>query len=151
MVHFGLVSTPLPHIKSWLQAWKCHLLANSSQQNAQNKAYSCLKTNCPGKWKEFHAEKRISILLTEIIVLFCPSNVVTKWRVLIPRVAFVWRSKTFPAGLPKNFSAFIWGRHLALCIGRKVMAHSRIPSTCSDFCVWNLQFYVCQKSVTVKK
>ena len=34
---------------------------------------------------------------------FCPSNVVTKWRVLTSRVAFVWRSNIFPAGLPKNF------------------------------------------------
>ena len=53
-----------------LQDAKCHLLANGSQQNAQNKAYSCLKTNCLGKWKEFHAEKRISILLTGSIVVF---------------------------------------------------------------------------------
>ena len=49
---------------------KWNLLANGSQQNAQNKAYSCLKTNCLGKWKEFHAEKRISILLTGSIVVF---------------------------------------------------------------------------------
>ena len=53
-----------------LQDAKCHLLANGSQQNAQNKAYSCLKTNRLGKWKEFHAEKRISILLTGSIVVF---------------------------------------------------------------------------------
>ena len=45
-------------------------LANGSRQNAQNKAYSCIKTNCLGKWKEFHAEKRISILLTGSIVVF---------------------------------------------------------------------------------
>ena len=49
---------------------KCHLLANGSQQNAQNKAYSCSKTNCLGKWKEFQAEKRMSILLTGSIVVF---------------------------------------------------------------------------------
>ena len=36
-----------------------------------------------------------------------PSNVVTKWRVLTSRVAFVWRSNIFPAGLPKNFITFI--------------------------------------------
>ena len=53
-----------------LQDAKCHLLANGSQQNAQNKAYSCLKKNCLGKWKEFHTEKRISILLTGSIVVF---------------------------------------------------------------------------------
>ena len=47
-----------------------HLLANGSQQNAQSKAHSCLKTNCLGKWKEFHAQKRISILLTGSIVVF---------------------------------------------------------------------------------
>ena len=45
-------------------------LANGSRQNAQNKAYSCLKTDCFGKWKEFHAEKRISTLLTGSIVVF---------------------------------------------------------------------------------
>ena len=67
---------------------------------------------------------------------FCPSNVVTKWRVLTSRVAFVWCSKIFSAGLPKNLIAFVWGSHLALSIGGKVMAQSRIPS--SDFCVWNL-------------
>ena len=53
-----------------LQDAKCNLLANGSQQNAQNKAYSCLKTNCLGKWKEFHAEKRIHLLLTGSIVVF---------------------------------------------------------------------------------
>ena len=44
--------------------------------------------------------------------------------------------KNFSAWLPKNFIALIWGRHLALFIGRKVMAQSRIRR--SDFCVWNL-------------
>ena len=29
-----------------LEDAKCHFLANDSQQNAQNKAYSSLKTNC---------------------------------------------------------------------------------------------------------
>ena len=86
---------------------KCHLLANGSQQNARNKAYSCLKRNCFGKCKEFHAEKRISILLTGQYRCFYPSIVVTKWRVLTSRVAFVWRSEIFPAGLPKNFITFI--------------------------------------------
>ena len=42
-----------------LQDAKCHLLQNGSQQNARNKAYSCLKTNCLGKWREFRAEKLI--------------------------------------------------------------------------------------------
>ena len=40
-----------------LQDAKYHLLANGSQQNAQNKIYSCLETNCFGKWEEFHAKK----------------------------------------------------------------------------------------------
>ena len=52
-----------------LQDAKCHLLANGSQQNPQNKAYSSLETNCLGE-KEFHAKKRISILLTGSIVVF---------------------------------------------------------------------------------
>ena len=60
----------LRRVSEILQDAKCHLLANGSQQNAQNKAYSCLKTNCLGKWKEFHAEKPISILLTGSIVVF---------------------------------------------------------------------------------
>ena len=147
MVYFGLVSTPSPppQHKILVTGLKMSLLVNGSQQNAQNRAYSCLKTNCRGKWKEFHAEKLISILLTGSIVLFCPSIVVTKWRVLISRVALFWRSKIFPAGLPKNFIAFIWGRHLALCIGRYVMAQSRIPS--SDFCVWNLPILCLSKIV----
>ena len=57
----------------------------------------------------------------------------TKWRVLTSRVAFVWPSKIFSAGMPKNFIAFISGKYLALFVGRKVMAQSRIAS--SDFCV----------------
>ena len=90
-----------------LQDAKCHLLANGSQQNAQNKAYSCLETNCLGKWKEFHAKKTHKYLVNREYRCFCPSNVVTKWRVLTSRVAFVWRSNIFPAGLPKNFIAFL--------------------------------------------
>ena len=53
-----------------LQDAKCHLLANGSLQNARNKAYSCLKRNFFSKWKEFHAEKRKSVLLTGSIVVF---------------------------------------------------------------------------------
>ena len=49
---------------------KCHLLGNGSQQNAHYKAYTCLKTNFLGKWKEFYREKRISILLTGSIVSY---------------------------------------------------------------------------------
>ena len=45
---------------------KCH----GSQQNARNKAYSCLKRNFFDKWKEFHPEKRKSVLLTGSIVVF---------------------------------------------------------------------------------
>ena len=37
---------------------------------------------------------------------FCRSNVVTKWRVLTAKVAFVWRSKIFPEALPKTFIEF---------------------------------------------
>ena len=40
---------------------------------------------------------------------------------------FVLRSNIFRAELPKNFIAFIGGTHLALSIGRKVIAQSRIP------------------------
>ena len=43
----------LRRVSEILQDAKCHLLANGSQQNAQNKAYSCLKTKFLGKWKEF--------------------------------------------------------------------------------------------------
>ena len=40
---------------------------------------------------------------------------------LTSRATFIWRWNIFPVGLPKNFIASIWGRHLALSICRKVM------------------------------
>ena len=67
---FNGLSTKTTYEEEMLQDPKCNLLANGSQQNGQNKAYSCLKTNGLGKWKEFQAEKRISILLSGSIVVF---------------------------------------------------------------------------------
>ena len=66
-----------------LQDAKCNLLANGSQKNAQNKAHSCLKTICLGKWKEFHAKKTQKYLVNRNYRCFCPWNVVTQWRGLI--------------------------------------------------------------------
>ena len=121
------------------------LLVNGSQQNAQNKAYSCLKTNCRGKWKEFHAEKLISILLTGSIVLFCPSIVVTKWRVLISRVALFWLSKIFPAGLPKILLHLFEGdTPLFVSVG---MLWLKVVYQVVIFVYEICQFYVCQKSL----
>ena len=71
-------------------------LANGSRQNAQNKAYSCLKTDCFGKWKEFFTEKRKSILLTESIV-------VLQFECRDKMACFDLKG----AELPKNFIAFI--------------------------------------------
>ena len=51
--------------------------------------------------------------------------------------------------IAQNVIAFLWGRHLALFISRKVMAQSRIPS--SDFCVWNLPILCLSKIGKISK
>lgn len=66
-------------------------------------------------------ESRHFRLQRAFLLIWPPSNVVTKCRVLTSRAAFAWRSKLFPVGLPNNFIAFIWGRHLAVSIGRLVI------------------------------
>ena len=50
---------------------------------------------------------------------FCPSNVVTKWRVLTSRVAFVWRSKISLQDCPKIlFHLFEEDTLLFLSVGK---------------------------------
>ena len=62
---------------------------------------------------------------------------------LTSRATFIWRWNIFPVGLPKNFIALIWGRHLALSICRNVMPQSRIPR--SDFWVRMLSIFCLSK------
>ena len=64
-----------------LQDAKCHLLANGSQQNAQRKAYSCLQNKLSRQMERVPCEKTHKYLVNREYRYFCPSNVVTKWRV----------------------------------------------------------------------
>ena len=76
---------------------------------------------------------------------FCPSNVVTKWRVLTSRVAFVWRSKIFAQDCPKILlHLFEEDTLLFLSVGKLCLkAVYQVVIFVSEIC----QFYVCQKSV----
>ena len=85
-------------------------------------------------------ESRHYWLQRAFLLIWPPSNVVTKCRVLTSRAAFAWRSKLFPVGLPNNFIAFIWGRHLALSIGRLVMPQGRTPRERSEISETEITF-----------
>ena len=85
-------------------------------------------------------ESRHYRLQRAFLLIWPPSNVETKCRVLTSRAAFAWRSKLFPVGLPNNFIAFIWGRHLALSIGRLVMPQGRTPREMSEISETEITF-----------
>ena len=124
---------------------KCHLLANGSQQNARNKAYSCLKRNFFGKWKEFHAEKRKSVLLTGSIVVF---TLLLSWQngVFWPQGSLLFGIHKFSRqDCPKILlHLFEQGTLLFLSVGKLwLKGVYQVVLFVSEIC----QFYVCQKLV----
>ena len=76
---------------------------------------------------------------------FYHSNVVTKWRVLTARVAFVWRSKISLQDCPRILlHSFEEDTLVFLSVGKlQLKAVYQVVIFVSEIC----QFYVCQKSV----
>ena len=119
-------------------------IANGSQQNARNKAYSCLKRNFFSKWKEFHVEKRKSVLLTGSIVF----TLRLLWQndVFWPQGSLLFGVHKFSLqDCPKSLlHLFEQDTLLFLSVGKLwLKAVYQVVIFVSEIC----QFYVCQKSV----
>ena len=132
-----------------LQDAKCNLLANDSQQNGQKKAYSCLKTNCLGKWKEFHAEKRIRLLLTGSIVVFALRM---SWQngVFWPQGSLLFGVQKFSLQDCPKILLYLFEEDTLffLSVGTLWLeAVYEVVIFVSEIC----QFYICQKSIKLLK
>ena len=119
-------------------------IANGSWQNAQKKAYSCLKKRCLGKWKGFHAKKRISILLTGSIVVFALRM---SWQngVFWPQGSLLFGVQTFSLQDCPRILLHLFEEDTLLfpSVGKLwLKAVYEVVIFVSEIC----QFYVCEKS-----